>query len=90
MKTNTTVWKLYCGLLLCLLGLQGVKAQKQDVELDADGIMRVGAPITIVTIGILSSVTRAAITCVTALTFKININFCHNLNFRFIIIITLL
>lgn len=51
MKTNTTVWKLYCGLLLCLLGLQGVKAQKQDVELDADGIMRVGAPITIVTIG---------------------------------------
>ena len=33
------------------MGLMTLSAQKQDVELDADGIMRVGAPITIVCIG---------------------------------------
>lgn len=38
MKTHTSVWKFGCGLLLCLLGLQGARAQKQDVELDATAI----------------------------------------------------
>ena len=38
-------------LLLCLLSIQGVKAQTNEVQLDADGIMRVGVPVTIVTIG---------------------------------------
>ena len=38
-------------ILLCLLGTLASKAQTNEVELDADGIMRVGAPVTIVTIG---------------------------------------
>ena len=38
-------------LLLCLLSTLGTKAQTNEVLLDADGIMRVGAPVNIVTIG---------------------------------------
>ena len=38
-------------LLLCLLSIQGIKAQTNEIQLDDDGIMRVSAPITIVTIG---------------------------------------
>ncbi len=37
--------------LLCLVGILTGKAQTNEVQLDADGIMRVGAPVTIVTIG---------------------------------------
>ena len=37
--------------LLCLVACVVGKAQTNEVQLDADGIMRVGAPITIVTIG---------------------------------------
>ena len=43
---KTTAW-----LLLFLFGVLGAKAQTSSVQLDNDGIMRVGAPITIVTIG---------------------------------------
>ena len=38
-------------LLTCLFAVLGAKAQTNEVQLDADGIMRVGAPVTIVTIG---------------------------------------
>jgi lysophospholipase L1-like esterase len=37
--------------LLCLVGTLVGKAQTNEIQLDADGIMRVGAPVTIVTIG---------------------------------------
>ena len=37
--------------LLCLVGILVGKAQTNEIQLDADGIMRVGAPVTIVTIG---------------------------------------
>ena len=37
--------------VLCLLGTLVGKAQTNEIQLDADGIMRVGAPVTIVTIG---------------------------------------
>ena len=37
--------------LLCLVASLVSKAQTHEVQLDADGIMRVGAPVTIVTIG---------------------------------------
>ena len=37
--------------LLSLLSFLCIKAQTNEVQLDADGIMRVGAPVTIVTIG---------------------------------------
>ena len=39
------------GLMFCLMAMHCTKAQNPDVQLDADGIMRVGAPVTIVTIG---------------------------------------
>ena len=38
-------------LLLCLLSFLGLGAQTNKIVLDEDGIMRVGAPVTIVTIG---------------------------------------
>ena len=37
--------------LLCLIASLVGRAQTNDIQLDSDGIMRVGAPITIVTIG---------------------------------------
>ena len=37
--------------MTCLFAVLGAKAQTNEVQLDADGIMRVGAPVTIVTIG---------------------------------------
>lgn len=50
MKKKVSLWVLGCLMMLCLGVVQGAKAQT-DVSLDADGIMRVGAPITIVCIG---------------------------------------
>ena len=48
---DTTIMKIRNLILLCLLGTLASKAQTNEVQLDADGIMRVGAPVTIVTIG---------------------------------------
>lgn len=50
MKKDTSLWRMTWGLMLCLGVMQGMKAQT-DISLDADGIMRVGAPITIVCVG---------------------------------------
>ena len=50
MKKGASLWSFAWGLVLCIGVVQGVKAQT-DISLDADGIMRVGAPITVVCIG---------------------------------------
>ena len=51
MKKTVSTWGLCCLVMLCFLGTQSTKAQNTNITLDADGIMRVGTPITIVCIG---------------------------------------
>lgn len=48
MKNNNLILSLATALLLAT---SPAKAQTNEVQLDADGIMRVGAPVRIVTIG---------------------------------------
>ncbi len=48
MQNNNLILSLAVALLLAAVP---AKAQTNEVQLDEDGIMRVGAPVTIVTIG---------------------------------------